>query len=165
MLTKFGRVRWQRRLEKSRVMIKFGNHSDMTVMRRFVLQALNLSLHGIHQFLIVFSLVGWLFCETRMLNLVGLALILISWYGLGPLLGKGDAWGYCLVTDIQWGVRRELGLDSRSGGYVKYLADHLLGGDFDETRMDKLVAALFLICIFASVTTNLVYGSCAIFFY
>lgn len=132
----------------------------MTVVHRFVLQTLNLALHGFHQILIVFNVVGWMFCETRMLNLIVLLLTLFSWYGLGPLLKKGDVWGYCLITDIQWGVRKELGIDSRSGGYIKYLADNLLSKNFDETRVDKLGTAVFLTCIFASVTTNLLYGSC-----
>ncbi|MDH3534877.1 MAG: DUF2784 family protein [Gammaproteobacteria bacterium] len=137
----------------------------MTIVRKYALFALNLALHGFHLVLIVFNLVGWMFCETRMLNLVVLLLTLLSWYGLGPLMGKGSAWGYCVVTDLQWGVRRQMGLDSRKGGYIKYLADNLLGDDFDETRVDKWSTVVFLTCIFASVTTNLVYGSCSIFIY
>jgi len=134
----------------------------MTAFRRYVLLTLNLVLHGVHQVLIVFTLVGWMFCQTRMLNQIALLLILFSWYGLGPLLGKGNAWGYCLITDIQWQVRKELDLVGRNGGYIKYLADNLLGRDFDETRVDKWAAAVFFTCIFASATTNLLYGSCSV---
>jgi len=133
----------------------------MTSVHRYILLTLNLVLHGIHQILIVFSLVGWIFCETRMLNLIVLMLILLSWYGLGPILRKGNAWGYCVITDIQWQVREKLGLDSRSGGYVKYLADNLLGGNFNETRSDKWAVAIILTCTLASVTTNFLYGSCS----
>lgn len=132
----------------------------MTVAHRYILLTLNLVLHAIHQILIVFSLVGWIFCETRMLNLIALMLILFSWYGLGPILSKGNPWGYCVITDIQWQVRNKLGLDSRSGGYVKYLADNLLGSDFDETRADKWAVAIIFACTLASLTTNLLYGSC-----
>lgn len=132
----------------------------MTGMHRTILLTLNFVLHAIHQILIVFSLVGWIFCETRMLNLIVLMLILFSWYGLGAILSKGDIWGYCVITDIQWQIRRELGLDRRSGGYVKYLADNLLGGDFDETRADKWAVAIILACTLASVSTNFLYGSC-----
>ena len=134
----------------------------MTVVPRYILLTLNFVLHGIHQILIVFILVGWMFCETRMLNLISFMLILFSWYGLGPLLGKGNAWGYCVITDIQWQVQKKLGLDSRSGGYVKYLADNLLGGDFDKTWVDKWSAAIIFTCTFASVTTILLYGSCSV---
>lgn len=134
----------------------------MTGVHRYILLTLNFALHGIHQILIVFSLVGWIFCEIRMLNLIVLMLILLSWYGLGPILGKGNALGYCFITDIQWQVRKKLGLDSRSGGYVKYLADNLLGWDFDETRVDKWAVAIILACTLASVTTNLLYGGCSV---
>jgi len=132
----------------------------MTVIRRYVLLTLNFALHGLHQVLIVFSVVGWMFCETRISNLIVLLVILFSWYGLGPLLKKGDIWGYCLITDIQWGIRKELGLNSRNGGYIKYLADNLLSQHFDETRIDIWGASVFFACIFASITTNLLYGSC-----
>ena len=132
----------------------------MTAAHRYYLLVLNLVLHGLHLVLIGFSLLGWMFCETRLWNLVALLLILFSWYGLGPLLGKANAWGYCVITDIQWRVRSELGLESRSGGYVKYLADNLLGGDFDETRLDIFSVATIFSCFFASVATNLAYGSC-----
>lgn len=134
----------------------------MTAVHKYILLILDFALHGIHQILIVFSLVGWIFCETRMLNLIVLTLILFSWYGLGPILSKANPWGYCVITDIQWQIRKKLGLDGRNGGYVKYLADNLLGGDFDETRIDKWAAATILTCTLASVTTNLMYGSCSV---
>ena len=132
----------------------------MTVVHKFLLKTLNVALHGFHQGLIVFSLLGWVLCETRLLNLIVLGSILFSWYGLGPLLGKAHAWGYCLITDIQWKVRKELGLDSRRGGYMKYLADNLLGGDFDESRIDKWSVAVILGCVLLSLTTYLWFGSC-----
>ena len=134
----------------------------MTVARRYGFLILNLALHALHQALIVFSLVGWMFCETRLLNLIALSLILFSWYGLGPLIKKNDIGGYCLITDLQWWVREKLGLDSRSGGYTKYLADNLLKRDFDETRVDKWASAVILACAFASLTTNWLYGSCKV---
>jgi len=135
----------------------------MTVAHRYILLTLNLVLHGLHQIIIVFALLGWMFCESRMLNLIVLMVILFSWYGLGPILSKANAWGYCFITDIQWRVRKELGLESRSGGYVKYLADNLLGRDFDKTRVDKWCNAIIFTCTFASVATNLLYGNCPVF--
>jgi len=132
----------------------------MTVFRRYVLLTLNLALHALHQILIVFSLAGWMFCETRLLNLIALLLILISWYGLGPIFKKSGIRGYCLITDIQWGVREKLGLNCRNGGYTKYLADNLLKREFDEIQVDKWAAAVIFSCFFASLTTNWLFGSC-----
>ena len=133
---------------------------SVTPVHKYTLQALNLALHGLHQGLIVFSLLGWMFCQTRLLNLIALALILFSWYGLGPVLDKANAWGYCLITDIQWRLRRQLGLESRRGGYMKYLADNLLGGDIDEARIDRWSVGMIIGCFLASVATNLWLGSC-----
>ena len=129
-------------------------------MNRFALQSLNLSLHVFHQVWILFHLVGWMFCQTRLLHLVVVGLTLSSWYCLGPLTKKGNALGYCVVTDIQWGVRKRLGLESRDGGYVKYLGDHLFGHNFDESLADKIGAGIFFVCIAASLTTLYWYGSC-----
>ena len=134
----------------------------MTAAHRYYLLLANFALHGIHLVLIGFSLVGWMSCETRLLNLVALLLILFSWYGLGPILRKANPWGYCVITDIQWRVRSELGLESLRGGYVKYLADNLLGGDFDETRLDILSVVVIFSCFFASVATNLLIGNCPV---
>ena len=141
-------------------MLRSPNIRLLTVVHRYFLKTLNIALHGVHLGLIAFSLLGWMFCQTRLLNLIALGLILFSWYGLGPLLGKAHAWGYCLITDIQWKVRRELGLNSRRGGYMKYLADNLFGGDFDESRIDKWSVAVILACFLLSLTSYLWLGSC-----
>ncbi len=124
------------------------------------LQIANLAFHGLHQALIVFSLIGWMFCETRLLNLVVLLLTLFSWYGLGPLLKKGDAYGYCIVTDIQWKIREKLHMKPLEGGYIKYLADQLIGRKFDENLVDQWTAGIFLLCLISSGVTMYLYGSC-----
>lgn len=124
------------------------------------LNAANVALHGLHQALIVFSVMGWMFCETRVLNLTILLLTLFSWYGLGPLLNKGDVYGYCLITDIQWRIRNRLQLTSLEGGYIKYLADRLFARDFDESRIDQWTAVVFFVSLIASGIAVLVYGGC-----
>lgn len=131
--------------------------------RRIFLRASNISLHLAHQVHIAFILFGWMFCSTRILHLIAVLLTLFSWYALGPLLGKGDAWGYCVITDLQWQVRERLGRESLRGGYVKYLADRLCRRDFDESRVDVGVAIAFFVCIFASVASLVWYGSCPLF--
>ena len=130
---------------------------------RFGLGALNLGLHAFHQAWIVFTLIGWIFCETRVMHLIVISLTLASWYVLGPLLKKGDAYGYCVVTDIQWDIRRRLGLEDRKGGYVKYIGDHLFGRNFNESLADKVGAAVLLACIAASLVATFMYGSCSLF--
>lgn len=135
----------------------------MNGARSYSLAALNLVLHGFHQAWIVFTLIGWMFCATRIPHLIVSFATLASWYVLGPLLKKGDAFGYCVITDVQWEIRRRLGLEECKGGYVKYLGDQLFGADFDESLADKIVAAVFFACILASLIMIYLYGSCALF--
>ncbi len=132
----------------------------MKFLPSLALRASNIALHGLHQALVVFSIFGWMVCETRMFNLSLLILTFLSWYCLGPILGKGDAYGYCVITDIQWKVRRKLGLEEIEGGYIKYLADRMSGLNFNEHRVDQLTAMVFFACLFASVVTAFLYGGC-----
>jgi hypothetical protein len=132
-------------------------------LQRFGLSVLNFGLHAFHQAWIVFTLIGWIFCETRILHLIVISLTLISWYALGPLLKKGDAYGYCVVTDIQWAIRRRLGFEERQGGYVKYIGDHLFGKNFNESLAARVGAAVLVACIAASLVTIYLYGSCGPF--
>jgi len=132
----------------------------MSAPRRYALLGLNLALHGLHQLLVLFIVFGWMWCETRLLHLAVLALVLLSWYGLGPLLGKGSAWGYCVLTDIHWKLRAKLGLGAREGGYIKYLADGLLGRDLDRRRAEQWAVGLFFASAAGSLGSYLVYGGC-----
>ena len=79
-----------------------------------------------HFFLIVFSLVGWIWRATRRTHLVVLTLILASWFGLGLWYGIG----YCPCTDWHWQVKRQLGEDALPISYVKYYLDWLTGEDW-----------------------------------
>ena len=132
----------------------------MTGLRRASLLTANFSLHLFHQVWIAFCEAGWMFCETRLISIITLMLTLFSWYVLGPLFTKCDAYGYCVITDIQWQIREKLDLEKLPGGYIKYLADSVFRRDFDAHVVDKWGAAFFFICIVASVTTLFLYGSC-----
>jgi hypothetical protein len=61
--------------------------------------------------------------ETRPLHYVLSLLILFSWYGLGIFYG----FGYCLITDIQWKIKRRLGQMPSTEYYIKYMIDKITG--------------------------------------
>jgi hypothetical protein len=71
-----------------------------------MLPLLNLLSHTLHLSVIVFSIVGWAFPETRALHLVVCGLTLCSWFILGPLIGKP---GFCFLTGLQHWLWRERG--------------------------------------------------------
>ncbi len=113
------------------------------MIERFVGEVLNIFLHVVHLGVIVFSMVGWMFVSTRLATLILLLAILTSWYVLGPILGKGGVYGYCLVTDIQWRLKKKLGHNVPASGYIKYLIDTLTGGNVDDILVDRVTAAVF----------------------
>lgn len=123
---------------------------------QFGYAALNIALHLAHQSLIVFTLVGWAFCETRLFHLAAMVLIGVSWLGLGMFHG----FGYCLLTDIQWRLKERMGEERPADGYMKYLADRLNGRDFDAKLVDAVTYITGALCCLASLLLTLTVGVC-----
>lgn len=124
--------------------------------RRLVDELLNIVLHAVHLAIIVFSVVGWMFSTTRVANLLLLLAILSSWYVLGPILGKSVIYGYCLVTDIQWQLKKKLGHEVPTWGYMKYLADRIFGHDISKNIVNLVTVGVFFFSLSASITLLLV---------
>jgi len=122
------------------------------------LNIVNIVLHGLHLAIVTGAGVGWIFCETRLATLGLQGAIALSWLVIGPLAGK--PLGYCLVTDLQWRVRRGIGLAERPGGYMKYLADGMTGRDLDVALIDRWTARIFAASIAANLTALSLYGWC-----
>ena len=118
----------------------------------------NIALHGLHLAIVLGAGTGWMFCETRLATLALQGAIALSWLVIGPLSGKPI--GYCLVTDLQWRVRRDIGLVERPGGYMKYLLDGVTGRNFDAGFIDRWTARVFAASIAANLTLLAVFGWC-----
>ena len=125
---------------------------------RMPLNIVNIALHGLHLAIVAGAGVGWIFCETRLATLGLQGAIALSWLVIGPLAGK--PLGYCLVTDLQWRVRRGIGLAERPGGYMKYLADGVTGRDMNVALIDRWTARIFAASIAANLTALSLYGWC-----
>ncbi|MEN8197983.1 MAG: DUF2784 family protein [Pseudomonadota bacterium] len=125
---------------------------------RLPLNIANITLHGLHLAIVLGASVGWIFCETRLATLLLQAAIALSWAAIGPLVGK--PFGYCLVTDMQWRVRRGIGLAERPGGYMKYLVDGVTGRNFDAGIIDRWTARVFAASIAANLTLLAIFGWC-----
>jgi len=59
----------------------------------------------LHTLLMGFNIVGWAWRRTRFCHLIVLLLTSFSWFVLGAYYG----WGYCICTDWQFAIRRQLG--------------------------------------------------------
>jgi len=128
------------------------------IARRIVLEIANATLHATHLVVILFSTLGWMFCQTRLETLVLQIAIAFSWYGMGPILGKG--YGYCLITDQQWRIKKMLGQEPPPWGYMKFLINGLTHRDVGTERVDRATLGVFLTCSAASVIFILLYGWC-----
>ncbi len=113
-------------------------------------EILNIILHGIHLAIVVFSITGWLFARARAVHLLLLLATLVYWYGFGPILRKKGWFGHCLITDLQWELKKRLGHDVPAYGYIKYMTDHVSGRDTDEKIVDRVTKWVFFSSLAAS---------------
>lgn len=131
----------------------------VTLSRAFYSLA-NVLLHLAHLALIVLVLAGWWFCQTRLVSVLLMTATLVSWYGLKPLMAKDGDYGYCLITDIQWRLRRRIGLAAPEGGYIKFLAERFVDHELDDDLVEKVTLAAFFACVVAAAVTSLAFGWC-----
>ena len=99
----------------------------------------NIVLHITHLFIILFSMFGWLLDQTRLPHLILQLLILFSWFGLGFIKG----WGYCLITDLQWRLKRSSNVIMYTNSYVKWLIDKLFSTSIRETSANIITMLTF----------------------
>jgi len=107
------------------------------------LKFLNGIFHLLHVTLILFFLFGWLFDKTLVLHFTVSLLILFSWVVLGAYFG----FGYCLVTDLQWRIRRRLRQEPGTKYYMKYLLDKLTRRDTDADLVNRVTTLVFFIIL------------------
>ena len=127
-------------------------------MVRYYLYLSNIFLHIVHISLILLVFMGWWFYETRLISLILIAGTFISWYGLKPFFAKGSKYGYCVITDLHWAVRRRMNLPTPDSGYMKYLSDRLLGDNIESDLIEKITLLLFGVSILGAITTSILLG-------
>ena len=124
--------------------------------RRPGYDVLDIALHLAHQSLIVFTVLGWMFCETRPLHLGVMVLVGVSWLGFGMFRG----FGYCLLTDMHWTLKERRGGERPAVSYMKFLADQLSGRDLDAALIDAVTYVTCALCTAASHLLILAAGTC-----
>ncbi len=105
-------------------------------MSRFVLEIANLALHALHSGLILFVLLGWWPRATRRAHRAALAVIAVSWLGLGAFYGLG----YCFLTNWHWQVLSRLGSEGLPHSYTALLAQRA-GWNVAPLLVDLVTAA------------------------
>lgn len=110
-----------------------------------------LSFSFFHTVFTLFNLSGWLFRKTRRWNLITLLLTAFSWFVLGIWFG----WGYCFCTDWHWKVREHMGFHDQRRSYIHFLLLKLTGIDFNESLVENVTLAVFLVSLTGSVWLNI----------
>ena len=104
----------------------------------------------LHLALVLFNLGGWAWRRTRRVHLGVILLTLGSWVGLGYFYG----WGYCVLTDWQWEVKRRLGETELANSWVKHYVDRATGLDCDPWLIDIATVALAVTAFALSIGLN-----------
>lgn len=113
---------------------------------------LDILLFSVHILVIVANLFAWLWHRTRRLHLWIVGATLFSWL----VLGIWNGFGYCVLTDWEWDVKRKLGERNLPHSFVEYLTNNILGLNLDSSVVDGLTLGTFLIAIIGSIYVNFI---------
>ena len=103
-----------------------------------------------HAAVTLFGCLGWIPKKTRKVNLLVLGITMFCWVVLGIWYG----WGYCVLTDIHWALRRELGYYDMPRSYIKFLVDEISGLNFNADLVDTVTVICFCAALIASLVLN-----------
>lgn len=104
-----------------------------------------------HATLVLANLLLWIPRRTRRWHLAIVSITAGSWFALGPALGRG--WGYCLLTDWHWQLKRQIGQRELPSSFVTYLFG-LVGIDASAWA-PTLTAVAFVLVASVSLVLNL----------
>ncbi len=114
------------------------------------MEFLNIFFEFLHISIIVLNIFGWILKKTRKANLVLLFFTAISWFGIGWFYG----FGYCLITDWHWQIKRDLGQTNLPYSYIKLLIDRIFSIDFSPAKTDIITSVAFMIAFSMSIILN-----------
>lgn len=107
----------------------------------------NAALHALHVGTVVFTLIGWIWPQTRPYHLIVCGLTLASWFVLGPLIGQP---GHCFLTGFQHRIWGRMGNPNRPN-YMSYLAERLTGQPPNARRVELATQTGLYLCTLLSL--------------
>ncbi len=105
-----------------------------------MLALLDYALAAIHVAFVLSFLLLWIPRSTARAHGYVVLLTALSWFGIG--LFKG--FGYCVLTDLEWRVKRARGIRHIPGSFLKYAGDFITGKDLSPAVVDAVAATTFL---------------------
>lgn len=115
-----------------------------------MLHLLDYLLFSIHVFVIIANLFGWVWKKTRKAHLVVVGGTLASWFVLGIWRG----WGYCILTDWEWDIKRSLGEKNLPSSFTRYLSNNVMGMELSRSTVDLLTLLGLILAIVMAILVN-----------
>ncbi len=115
-----------------------------------MLQFFDILLFTFHFALMIFIVAGWAWPKARKWHLIVLGLTLASWF----IMGYWKGWGYCVLTDWEWDIKRELGERNLPPSYTGYIFNRILGLDLSRNTVDWITGLGLLFGALMSIYVN-----------
>lgn len=104
-----------------------------------MLEVADLGLSLLHSAVVFFNLFGWISPRTRPWQQILLALTTASWLGLGYFFGLG----YCVLTDWQWQIKRQLGDTELPHSFIQFALTRWFGLSLSDGLVDAATGGAF----------------------
>lgn len=108
-----------------------------------MLEFLDSLLFSAHIIIIAFNLFGWIHPKTRKAHLIVVGLTLFSWI----ILGFWKGFGYCILTDWEWDIKRELGEKNLPPSFIAYITNNIFNLDLSRGLVDAATVGFFVLAI------------------
>ena len=104
-------------------------------------------LFSIHMIVLLGNVLGWIWPKTRQAHRVLILLTLASWF----ILGIWKGWGYFVLTDWEWDIKRMLGEKGLPHSFTAYLANNILGLGIGRKDIDLITVLGLIVGILGAI--------------
>ncbi len=111
-------------------------------MRRWFWHLADSVMTLLHLAVVLIVILGWIPPDFRSFHRWCVLVTALSWFGLGIPFG----FGYCALTDIQWRIKRKLGIAPEYEAFVPFIL-RKIGIDAKPQLIDKVTQAAFALVI------------------
>lgn len=94
---------------------------------------------------------AWIPIRTRVYHLGALALVLFSWIALGYWFG----FGYCVLTDWHWTIKKHLGETDLPSSFIAYALKHFFGISLSDYAIAVIAYAILGGSLVMSIALNI----------
>jgi hypothetical protein len=116
-----------------------------------ILKLTDILLFITHISLISINIFGWIFKKTRKIQFVTILATGASWFIGGIWYG----WGYCILTDWEWEIKRKLGEQGLPNSFIHYLSNNIFSLNISTEFLDQITVWTFVVAIILSIIFNL----------